>query len=242
MSSTTFITSGKGGVGKSTVCAGLATALALRGQRVLLIELSPRSLDVLLGVSHRTMLDVSDVLDERCTIEEAAISAGSTGKLKLLCAPIPYFSQLIKPAVFQALIAQAQAQADIILVDAPGVPHMAGPLAPLCDSTVLVCTPDPVSCRDARAVSDMIFESGVKNPRLCINQLPANFARIRPVAHLDYVIDTVCAQLISVLPRARNASFAAPEDGDFNFPRGLFRPFDNFAQRIMGKYIDLWIQ
>lgn len=241
MGGSILITGGKGGVGKSTVCAGLATALAMRGQTVTLIELSPRSLDVMLGVSHRTMLDLSDVLDENCTLEDAAINAGKSGRLKLVCAPVPFFTQPIQQSVFQPVLLQAKKLSEFVILDAPGAAHIIAPIAPLCDMTVLVCTPDPVCCRDTRTVSDILFAAGVSSPRLCINQVPPNFARTRPVPNLDYVIDSVCAQLISVIPRARNGSLVAPEDGDFEFPRGLFRPFDNFAQRAMQKYIDLWL-
>lgn len=85
MAQVILVTSGRGGAGKSTVCAYLGAALAACGKKVLLIEGSHRSLDVLLGAQDRVVFDLADALERRCELGEAMVDACG---VRLLCAPL----------------------------------------------------------------------------------------------------------------------------------------------------------
>ena len=105
---------------------------------------------------------------------------------------------------------------------------------------MIVSTPDQVSVRDGRVVSDLLYRCGLEDIRLCVNQLTADFVRQRPVPDLDWMIDQVCAQLIAVVPYDKTlAQIAITPTFLSNTSKNVFY---NFAQRILGNYIDLLIQ
>ena len=247
MAQSILVTSGRGGLGKSVVCAGLAQAFSRLGQRVVLVEGTHRSLDMMYGVSQRVVFDWVDLLEERCTPQDALLpleeapDEGEPAPL-LLCGPT--YGAAIPPAPsLGQLTAQLGEFCDLLLVEAGEQP---APLlrewARVADRAVIVATPDPVAVRSGRAVSDLLDEEGVPDVRLCVNMLPGDFLKTRPVPDLDWMIDQVCAQLIAVVPYERIFALPMPIVKKLSLSNVAKIIFDNFAQRILGNYIDLWIQ
>lgn len=231
-----LITSGAGGAGKSTVCALLGQKLAGYGKNVLIVEGSHRSLDVLFGVSDSVLFHLGDVLDRRCALEDAEITLTGSGKLRLVCAPsgvqfAPTADELV--TLFHAI----PRVCDFVLVEADGTQN-AG-FAPFCQRAVIVAAADRMHARACRTVSDELFSAGVADIRLCINMLPSDFLRQRPVPDLDWMIDAVCAQLIAVVPMDASLRASALIANSLNLSNISKLIFDNFAQRILGNYIDL---
>lgn len=116
MAQVILVTSGRGGAGKSTVCAYLGAALAACGKKVLLIEGSHRSLDVLLGAQDRVVFDLADALERRCELGEAMVDACG---VRLLCAPLD-LQPIIDGAACRELRAALEEHFDFILIEVDG--------------------------------------------------------------------------------------------------------------------------
>ncbi|MCI8650080.1 MAG: septum site-determining protein MinD [Anaerotruncus sp.] len=241
MAQVILITSGKGGVGKSTVCVQLGRALAGAGQRVLLVEGSRRAMDVLFGVADDVVFDLADAAAGRCGLEDAILNVGCKGLLRLICAPVGAQPALDAP-LYQQLVELLDVHFDVILIEADGtVAESLEPFMKACDRAVILSSADQVSARAGRLVSDYLYEQGIVDIRLCINMLPPDFAKQRPVPHLDWMIDRICAQLIAVVPFDATLFWSGEPVKPSDLSNLAKMVFDNFAQRILGNYIDLLV-
>lgn len=121
MSTAIVVTSGKGGTGKTSLTAAVSSCLAALGSRVLCIDMDVglRNLDLALGLSDRALMDFTDVLAGRCTLERAAVSHPVVENLSLLTAPVTFPCQAITFPQMRALVQQAKAQYDYVLMDSP---------------------------------------------------------------------------------------------------------------------------
>ncbi|WP_066452794.1 nucleotide-binding protein [Anaerotruncus rubiinfantis] len=242
MAQVILVTAGRGGVGKSTVTALLGGALARAGKSVLLIEASHRSLDVMFDVADKVLFDLSDILEGRCEVAEAMLQVGATERLQLICAPMEPFDE-IPLAVCEELMRALDTHFDFILVEADGHDReLLIVLTAVIDRAIIVATADPVSARDGRSVSDLLAAAGVIDIRLCVNMLPGDFLKRRTIPDLDWLIDQICAQLIAVIPYDKSMAVLHGLSQSINLSNISKMVFDNFAQRILGNYIDLLIQ
>lgn len=241
MAEVIIVTSGKGGAGKSTVCAFLGEALALQDKHVLLLETGQRTLDVMFGVTDRLLFDLADIVNGRCVPADAMVHAGYSEYLLLIASPLGEHVTLDAQAC-RLLLQELDAQFDYILVEVPGWDKaLLRGFGAVAERAVIVSAPDQASARACRIVSDLLADAGVWEVRLCVNQLMPDFLKRRPIPDLDWLIDTVCAQLICVLPH-ENVLISVNSVSDVvTSSRNVSIIFDNFAQRIAGKYIDLWI-
>lgn len=107
---------------------------------------------------------------------------------------------------------------------------------------MIVSAADAVSARAGRMVSDSLDAAGVEDIRLCVNLLTRDFVKLRPIPDLDWLIDQVCAQLIAVLPFDEGLVTPVAIGQNINLSNVSKIIFDNFAQRILGNYIDLLVQ
>ena len=243
LAQTILVTSGKGGVGKSTVSVLLGAALAHGGKRVLLLEMDSglRGMDIMLGVQDETVFDLSDVLTRRCEpIKAMAVCPYQPG-LYLLPAPydhcfIPDQGDLIR------LTRGLAHHFDYLLVDTPaGLGRNFQAAAAVADRALLVATPDPICVRDGRKVADTLEALGVGNIRLVINKVTPQLARMKMLPDLDAVIDGVGVQLIGVVPQENQVMEAAAKGRPLPNSAVCRRVFANLAGRIEGKYIPLAI-
>lgn len=242
MAQVILITSGKGGTGKSVVCAYLGAALAKQEKKVLLIEGTHRSLDVIFGIADRVVYDLSDAAAGRCELTDAVFPCGERENLHLICAPVGReFS--CDASTWKEILKALDGHFDFILVEADGTKEQLEQLfAPTADRAVIVSTPDQISARAGRIVSDKLFGAGIKDIRLCVNMLGQDFAKKRPIPHLDWLIDNICAQLIAVVPLDHSIMDGISTENPLNMANVTKSVFDNFAQRIMGNYIDLLVR
>lgn len=237
MSERILITGGKGGVGKSTVCAMLGMALAREGKRTLLLEAGQRSLDVMMGCEN-VLYDFGDLLEGRCSVEDALLSAGG---VDFLCAPPKGFSQMPDPRILWDLFRAWEETYHFILIEVPGQQELLSLFSQFIQRAVIISTADRTSARGGRMASDLLARRGIYDIRLCINMLPPDFLYTRPVPDLDWLIDTVCAQLICILPFEFRLISGMLLGNSVRLSHDISVIFDNFAQRILGKYIDLLV-
>ena len=199
----TVITSGKGGVGKSTVSVGLGRALAQRGRRVLLIDCDAglRSLDRMTGAEENLLFDISDVVYGRCAPAEAIYPCADGDGLFLLPAPSSA-ENMIRPGVMRKLVPLLKRYYDHVLLDSPaGVGGGFRSAACAADRALIVCNPDPVCVRGANAVGSLLKKLSVEEQRLVINRFNgAFFDETGVYGDLDGVIDAAGIRLFGVVP------------------------------------------
>lgn len=236
---TIMMASGKGGTGKSTVSVFCGSALAARGKRVLLVELDSglRSVDIISGVYGKTVYDIQDVLSGRASGDDAVVQSPVYPGLFVISAP--YSGGEIKPDSLKVFCSKMRDYFDYIIIDTAagiGAPLLAARQA--ADTAVMVLTPDPVSMRDGRIVTDMLSEDGPADIYLVINRVRTGKEK-NPIKDFDECIDTVGAQLLGLVPespviqQAGANGTALPEK---SVERAVFK---SIAARLCGEYIPL---
>lgn len=244
MSEKIFITSGKGGVGKSTVTALLGVALASLGNKVLLIELDLglRSLDIILGVQDKAIFDLNDVLESRCSINKATVICEYSPNLNLISASLNSFVTFDENDL-RSLFDSISSGYDYILIDSPaGIGSSFRTALRLIDRSLIVVTPDPVAIRDACKVSQILCDYGVTDQRLVINKVKDKYTKLNILPDLDFVIDGVGVRLIAVVPDDVNIVKATSKGEGLPKDTVAYKVFNSLAKRVIGKYVPLNIK
>ena len=216
------VLSGKGGTGKTSVCAGIATALAADGKRVLCVDcdIGLRNLDISLGMSDCGALSFTDVSEGGYPLEGAA-RHGIYPNLAFLTAPMNRSAEQIDPIAFGDMLQQARAWFDYILLDAPaGVDAGFRLVAGVADRFLLVTGAGPAAVRDAVRVGELLELMGKQNVRLVVNRVDRNMLSTVRLT-VDDVMDTAGLPLMGVVLEDPNVTLAA----------AFGRPLLQFAKR-----------
>lgn len=237
------VTSGKGGAGKSSVCAFLGQALAAAGCRTLLVELDCglRCLDLMLSLEKTPVFDLKDLLSGRCSPDQAAVAHGVHGRLRLI--PASQDHQYILPEnAFAQLMRWSARHYDVVLLDAPaGLRIEAEIAARQSHTSILVTTPDLAAVRDCGRAAQLLRRQGLSSQRLIINKVPSVLSQRQGLEDLDDVIDGTGVQLLGVVPLSEEISRAGAL-GQTLATGGLAeRIFEAIAARIQGKNAELLI-
>ena len=199
MGSVIVVTSGKGGTGKTSITGGVSSCLARLGKSVLCIDMDIglRNLDISLGLSDRALMDFSDVVLGRCSLEKAAVSHPDLPGLSLLTAPMSFTPQLTQWQV-QELLDEARKRYDYIMIDSPAGLGQGFHLATCgADRALVVSTNDASSLRDAqRTVAEL---DRLDQIHLVMNRIqPKLLRQLRTT--IDDAMDAAGLPLIGVVP------------------------------------------
>lgn len=203
MSQTIAFSSGKGGTGKSTVCAGIGSALAHCGFSAAIVELDFgfRCLDVFFGITDRIRFDISDYLRGKCRLNECINKIPAIPGLSVVCAPEGSFDSKTDHGKIAEMTTRLKKLYDFVLIDTgAGADMETVKTAADADRVFLVATPDAVSIRDAANISDEFYRQGCTDRRLIINKAHKKYIKNKMVKNLDAVIDSCGIQLIGVVP------------------------------------------
>ena len=204
------VVSGKGGTGKTSTCAGIATALASEGKRVLCIDcdVGLRNLDISLGMSDCGALSFLDISEGGYDLSRAAAHP-VYGTLKFLTAPMNRPVEKIDPMAFGDMLQQARKCFDYILLDAPaGVDAGFRLVANVADRFLLVTGSGPASMRDAARVGDILDIMGKHQVRLIVNRVQREMLKAVKVT-IDDVMDTAGLPLTGIVLEDPNVTLAA---------------------------------
>ena len=204
------VLSGKGGTGKTSVCSGIATALAEEGKRVLCIDcdVGLRNLDISLGISDSGALSFLDVSEGGYPLDRAA-KHPVYSSLSFLTAPMNRPVEKIDPVAFAQMLRQARREFDFIFLDAPaGVDAGFRLVSNVADRFLLVTGPGPAAVRDAARVGDLLELMGKKNVRLVVNRVDRDMLSTVRLT-IDDVMDTAGLPLIGVVLEDPNVTLAA---------------------------------
>ena len=235
------VTSGKGGVGKSTLCVLLGLGDVKRGKRVLLIEFDAglRGLDLMLGIGDQVVYDLGDLLEGRCTIRKAILESPLHENLHAIVAPISLESPLNLEDV-QLLIDGLRGHFDRLILDMPaglGIStRIAGKMA---DLSLIVVTPDPVCVRDGTQMVQALERNGFLHHRLVINRVEEKMLKRAVLPDLDAVIDGVGSQLIGVFPSMAEIPMQMSRGLPLRSNHLALRIADAVSRRMDGEYVPL---
>lgn len=235
MSEVIAVLSGKGGTGKSALCAGVATAIAASGQRVLCIDgdIGLGNLDIFLGIGENAGLSFLDICRGSYKITAAAVHP-SYPKLTYLAAPIS--NSDISQAEFRELLRAARPYFDYIFIDGPaGLGYGLELYGPCADKCIIVTLPDPASIRGATRAGQMLELLGVKNVRMVVNRLFGDLLKALNM-NIDDIMDATGLPLLGVVPTDPDVSFAAAGGKPILKKKhlGAAAAYKRIAKRIQG--------
>lgn len=174
MSKICLVASGKGGVGKTTICANLGILLAKEGYRVVLIDgdIGLNNLDVAFNVEDKIVYDVVDVIEGKSKIENALLNISEYGNLKLLPSAKVNVSERIGGAMFSRVVEEVSTYGDIVLIDAPaGIEKNFQRLATTVNEAIIVTTPHLSAIRDADRAISTLNTYNVKKIGIVVNRV-----------------------------------------------------------------------
>jgi septum site-determining protein MinD len=234
------ITSGKGGVGKTTATANLGVALARQGNRVVTIDadIGLRNLDVVMGLENRIVYDLVDVVEGRCRLRQALIRDKRMETLFLLPSAQTRDKTAVNPSDMVRVCNQLRNLFDYLLIDSPaGIEQGYRNAVAPADLVLIITNPEVSAVRDADRVIGLVEAEGKGSPQLIINRLDADLVRRGDMLDTADVVEILAIDLIGIVPEDSailiSTNRGQPVALDGNSTAG--QAFHNIARRLMGQ-------
>ena len=234
------VTSGKGGVGKTTTTANLSVALAQRGNRVVAIDadIGLRNLDVVMGLENRIVYDLVNVIEGTCRLRQAMIRDKRLPDLYLIPAAQSRDKTSVTPGDMIELTNEMRREFDYIIVDSPaGIEQgFKNAVAPA-DRVLIVTTPEVSAVRDADRIIGLIEAEEKGPPELIINRIRMDMVRRGDMLATDDVIDVLAVKLIGVVPDDERIIISTNQGRPASMENGSLagQAFRNIAARLSGQ-------
>jgi len=197
------ITSGKGGVGKTTTTANLGVCLSKMGQRVVVIDtdIGLRNLDMVMGLQNRIIYDIVDLVEGRCRLRQALIRDKVLPELYLLPAAQSRDKSAVSRADMLAVCKELEGQCDFVLIDSPaGIEDgFRNAVAPA-NEFIVVTTPDATAVQDADRVLGILETENRHDIRLVVNRVRDDLVKRREMLSPDAIVDALAVELLGTVP------------------------------------------
>lgn len=239
------VTSGKGGVGKTTSTANIGTALALQGKKVCLMDMDIglRNLDVILGLENRIIYDVVDVVEGRAKVHQAIIKDKRfEDNLYLLPAAQNADKNAINEEQMIELVEELKEDYDYIIIDCPaGIEQGFKNSVAAADEAILITTPEISAIRDADRITGLIEQMDIDGPKLVINRIRKKMMQEGEVMDIDEITRHLSVDLLGIIleddqvVRSSNKGNPVVLDPDNVASQG----YRNIARRILGETVPL---
>lgn len=243
MSEVIVITSGKGGVGKTTTTANVGTGLASLGKSVVLIDtdIGLRNLDVVMGLENRIVYNLVDVIEGNCRIKQALIKDKRYPSLYLLPSAQTKDKSAVSPEQMKKLIQELKEQFDYILLDCPaGIEQGFKNAIAGADRALVVTTPEVSAIRDADRIIGLLEANEFEKIELVINRLRHDMIRRGEMMTIDDVIDILAIPLIGAVPDDENVVISTNQGEPLvGSATQAGKAYLNISKRVNGEDIPL---
>jgi septum site-determining protein MinD len=236
------VTSGKGGVGKTTVTANLAAALAADGHKVVCMDadIGLRNLDVVLGLENRIVFDLVDIIEGRCRLRQAMIRDKRLPGLYLIPAAQTRDKSAVSPSDMVRLCEELRHDYDYIVIDSPaGIERgFRNAIAPA-DIALVVTNPEVSAVRDADRIIGLIEAEGKGPARLIINRIKPQMVKRGEMLNTDDVLELLAIDLIGVVPDEEQVISSANRGQPISLEEKskAGQAFRNIARRLNGEQV-----
>lgn len=238
------VTSGKGGVGKTTTTANIGTALALNGKKVCLVDtdIGLRNLDVVMGLEKRIIYDLVDVIEGRCRLHQALVKDKRFDCLMLLPAAQTKDKSAVQPDDMKKLIAELKQDNDYVLIDCPaGIEQGFKNAVVGADKAIVITTPELSSVRDADRVIGLLEQENLERPKLVINRIRPHLAKNGESLDIEEIVSILAIELLGIVVDEddviRASNNGEPIALDPKYKASI--AYRNIARRICGETVPL---
>lgn len=241
MSEVIVVTSGKGGVGKTTTVANIGTGLAALGKKVVLVDtdIGLRNLDVVLGLENRIVYNLVDVIEGNCRLKQALIRDKRYPELYLLPSAQTRDKTSVTPEQMKKLCDELKNQFDYIILDCPaGIEQGFKNAIAGADKALVVTTPEVSAIRDADRIIGLLEADNLRDIHLIINRLRMDMIRRGDMMSVEDVVDILAVPLIGTIPDDETVVIATnqgePLAGKSNI---CGQAYANICRRILGEEV-----
>lgn len=239
------VTSGKGGVGKTTTSANVGTALARNGQKVVVVDtdIGLRNLDILMGLENRIVYNIIDIIEEKCKLNQALVKDKKLPNLMLLPAAQTRDKSALKTEGMEQIIKKLKEDFDFVIIDSPaGIEQGFQNAIHSAEQAIIVTTPEMSAVRDADRIIGLLESKAEKiTYRLLLNRLRPGMVQSNDMMGVDDVLEILSIKLLGVIPEDKDIILSTnkgdPIVNDENSLAG--KAFRNVARRLMGEEIPL---
>ncbi len=241
MSEVIVITSGKGGVGKTTTTANVGTGLAKAGKKVVLIDtdIGLRNLDVVMGLESRIVYNLVDVMEGNCRIKQALIKDKRTPNLYLLPSAQTRDKTAVSPEQMSKLTNELREEFDYILLDCPaGIEQGFKNAIAGADRAIVVTTPEVSAVRDADRIIGLLEANEIHQTELIVNRLRADMIRRGDMMSSDDVVEILAIDLLGIVPDDENIVISTNQGEPLvgnNTQAG--QAYENICCRVLGEEV-----
>lgn len=245
MSEVIVITSGKGGVGKTTTSANLGCGLAIAGKKVALVDadIGLRNLDVVMGLENRIVYDLVDVVEGNCRLKQALIKDKRYEGLFLLPAAQTRDKDAVSPEQMQKLCDSLRGENfDYIIIDCPaGIEQGFKNAIAGADKALVVTTPEVSAVRDADRIIGLLEAYGLHNPMLILNRLRVDLVQRGDMMNIEDVTEILAIDILGVVPDDEAIVIASNkgEPAVTNLESKAGQAYRNIVQRINGQKVPI---
>jgi septum site-determining protein MinD len=244
MSEVFVVTSGKGGVGKTTTSANIGSGLAIQGKKIAMVDadIGLRNLDVVMGLENRIVYDLIDVIEGNCRLKQALIKDKRYPNLFLLPAAQTKDKNAVTPEQMQKLCDSLREEFDYIIIDCPaGIEQGFKNAIAGADKAIVVTTPEISAVRDADRIIGLLEASEIKNPMLVLNRIRPDMVKRGDMMALEDVTEILAIDILGVVPDDESIVVSTnkgePCVADMNSRAG--QAFRNITRRVMGETVPL---
>lgn len=236
------VTSGKGGVGKTTTTANIGTGLAALGKSVVVVDgdTGLRNLDVLMGLENRIVFTLMDVIENKCRLKQATIKDKRLPNLFLLPTAQTRDKNDISVEQMEKLISDLKEEFDYVIIDCPAGIEQGFENATACaDRAMIVVNPEVTSVRDADRVIGKLDAKGLENHQLIVNRLNYKMTQNGDMLDVCDILDSLAIKLIGVVPDDKSITISTNKGEPIVLDEKAYagQAFRNIARRIVGEEV-----
>lgn len=236
------VTSGKGGVGKTTTVANIGTGLAIEQKSAVLVDadIGLRNLDVVMGLENRIVYDIVDAVEGRCRLKQALVKDKRYPGLFIIPASQTRDKNAVSPEQMIKLTEELKKEFDFVIIDCPaGIEQGFKNAIAGADKAFVVTTPEVSAVRDADRIIGMLEANGLKDPMLIINRIRPQMVKKGDMMTIDDILDILAVNLLGVVPDDENIIISTnrgePAVADEHSKAG--QAYRNIVSRILGKKV-----